>query len=397
MIIAQKLPEVAREYPRALSDQSTVAQPTVVRESTRALTDQNTVVREYPRASEDQPTVAQATVVREYPRASVDQETVDQPTVVRESTRALLDQPTVVRESTRASGDQATVVREYPRASEDQNTVVRESTRAPQSPSPAAPDSPRTPSRFRMDHAYWGPTYTDTAIAALLRTRGFSVPHSGAEDSVPVSQRAETTATPAGAVAAQVDPTEFQLTDFRSNPADLCRETARAISEGLVVGWFQGRLEWGPRALGNRSIVCDPRRADMKDILNQKIKRRESFRPFAPSILREQVGEWFESDADVPFMMQVFQFRAEKRQLLPAVCHVDGSGRLQTVDRTSNPMYYDLITAFREITGVPMVLNTSFNENEPVVCRPEEALDCFLRTKMDLLVLGSFLIRRRSR
>ncbi len=252
--------------------------------------------------------------------------------------------------------------------------------------------------RFRMDHAYWGPAYADTEIAALLRARGFSVPNVAAENLAPSTARAETAATvPASSVGALVDPTDFQLTDFRSCPDDLCRETARAISEGLVVGWFQGRLEWGPRALGNRSIVCDPRRADMKDILNQKIKRRESFRPFAPSILREQVGEWFETDADVPFMMQVFQFRAEKRPLLPAVCHVDGSGRLQTVDRASNPLYYDLINAFREITGVPMVLNTSFNENEPVVCRPEEALDCFLRTKMDLLVLGSFLIRRRSR
>ncbi len=163
-----------------------------------------------------------------------------------------------------------------------------------------------------------------------------------------------------------------------------------------MVGWFQGRMEWGPRALGNRSIVCDPRRADMKDILNLKIKRRESFRPFAPSILREAVSEWFELDGDVPFMMQVYPIRVEQRSRIPAVTHVDGSGRLQTVTRATNPRYYRLIEAFRDLTGVPMVLNTSFNENEPVVCKPEEALDCFLRTKMDVLVMGECLISRAS-
>jgi carbamoyltransferase len=153
-------------------------------------------------------------------------------------------------------------------------------------------------------------------------------------------------------------------------------------------------MEWGPRALGNRSIVCDPRRADMKDILNQKIKRRESFRPFAPSILREATAEWFETDDDVPFMMQVYQIRAEKRAQIPAVTHVDGSGRLQTVTRATNPLYYALIERFRALTGVPMVLNTSFNENEPVVCKPEEALDCFLRTRMDTLVMGNWILTR---
>jgi carbamoyltransferase len=175
---------------------------------------------------------------------------------------------------------------------------------------------------------------------------------------------------------------------------NLCTRTARAISEGKVIGWFQGRMEWGPRALGNRSILADPRRADMQQILNLKIKRRESFRPFAPSILREHVATWFETDDEVPFMMQVFQIRPEKREEIPAVTHVDGSGRLQTVSPQSNPRYYRLIDTFREITGVPILLNTSFNENEPVVCRPEEALDCFLRTRMDLLVLGNFLISR---
>ena len=178
--------------------------------------------------------------------------------------------------------------------------------------------------------------------------------------------------------------------------AALCKRTAQAISEGKVIGWFQGRLEWGPRALGNRSILGDPRRADMKDILNLKIKRRESFRPFAPSILREAVKDWFETDDDVPFMMQVFQVREEQRAKIPAVTHADGSGRLQTVYRHTNPLYYQLITHFRELTGVPMVLNTSFNENEPVVCDPREALDCFLRTKMDLLVLGDFMVSRNS-
>jgi carbamoyltransferase len=156
-------------------------------------------------------------------------------------------------------------------------------------------------------------------------------------------------------------------------------------------------MEWGPRALGNRSIVCDPRRADMKHILNTKIKRRESFRPFAPSVLREHVSEWFEEDGDVPFMMQVYQIRKEKRQLIPAVTHVDGSGRLQTVYRKTNPLYWNLIEAFRQITGVPMILNTSFNENEPVVCRPVEALDCFLRTQMDLLVIGNWVVTRTSK
>ena len=161
-----------------------------------------------------------------------------------------------------------------------------------------------------------------------------------------------------------------------------------------MVGWFQGRMEWGPRALGNRSILGDPRRADMKDILNLKIKRRESFRPFAPSILREAVSDWFKDEDDVPFMMQVLPIREFRRPQIPAVTHVDGTGRLQTVTRESNARYYALIEAFGRLTGVPMVLNTSFNENEPVVCRPEEALDCFLRTKMDVLVLGRTMIAR---
>ena len=176
----------------------------------------------------------------------------------------------------------------------------------------------------------------------------------------------------------------------------LCDRVAAAIAEGLVIGWFDGRMEWGPRALGHRSILGDPRRADMKDILNLKIKRRESFRPFAPSVLREAVPEWFERDGDVPFMMQVYPIRPEKRPLIPAVTHVDGTGRLQTVSEVANGRYYHLIRAFEARTGVPMVLNTSFNENEPIVCSPEQALDCFLRTRMDLLVLGPVLIRRQG-
>lgn len=222
-------------------------------------------------------------------------------------------------------------------------------------------------SRRVMDHAYLGAGARQEDITALIEQRAAEL---GAQDCV-----------------------VFNVAD----EDDLCRRTADAISQGSVVGWFQGRMEWGPRALGNRSIVCDPRRADMKEILNLKIKRRESFRPFAPSILREHVGEWFEEDDDVPFMIQVFQIRPEKRRLIPAVTHVDGSGRLQTVHRETNPRYHRLIEAFRDLTGVPMVLNTSFNENEPVVCRPEEALDCFLRTKMDMLALGDWVVARSEK
>jgi carbamoyltransferase len=175
---------------------------------------------------------------------------------------------------------------------------------------------------------------------------------------------------------------------------DLVRRAAEIVAAGNVLGWFQGRMEWGPRALGNRSILADPRRADVKQLLNAKIKRRESFRPFAPSVLREAVADWFERDVDVPFMLEVVAIRPERRGQIPAVTHVDGTGRLQTVTRAANPRYHALITTFAKLTGVPMVLNTSFNENEPVVCRPQEALDCFLRTKMDVLVLGDYWLRR---
>jgi carbamoyltransferase len=161
-----------------------------------------------------------------------------------------------------------------------------------------------------------------------------------------------------------------------------------------VVGWFQGRAEFGPRALGHRSIIADPRRADAKDILNAKIKRRESFRPFAPSILKEHTDAFFERTDDVPFMEKVFQIRKEKHDTIPAVTHVDGTGRLQTVDHEVEPKYYGLIKSFFNKTGVPILLNTSFNENEPIVNTPKEALDCFLRTKMDMLVLEDIVVTR---
>lgn len=220
--------------------------------------------------------------------------------------------------------------------------------------------------RFHMKHAYWGPSFSNDQIKAVIDAEAHQLT------------------------------AERCVVDKIGNVSDLYVRTAKAISDGLVIGWFQGRMEWGPRALGNRSILGDPRRADMKDILNLKIKRRESFRPFAPSILRENVKDWFETDYDVPFMLQVFQILEHKRALIPAVTHVNGSGRLQTVTVDQNERYYGLISAFRDLTGVPILLNTSFNENEPVVCKPEEALNCFLRTKMDVLVLGDYYIHRAS-
>ena len=216
------------------------------------------------------------------------------------------------------------------------------------------------------DHAYWGPSFSNKYIGKLLEK--------------------------------QKDRIEKENCDIKyiTDISELTKKTATEIAEGKVIGWFQGRMEWGPRALGNRSILCDPRRSDMKDILNLKIKRRESFRPFAPSILRESVPEWFEQNNDVPFMMQVYQILKEKRSLIPAVTHVDGSGRLQTVSEKTNLRYHTLIKEFNNLTSIPMLLNTSFNENEPVVCKPEEALETFLRTKMDLLVIGDWIIKRKA-
>jgi carbamoyltransferase len=175
---------------------------------------------------------------------------------------------------------------------------------------------------------------------------------------------------------------------------ELAEAAARIVADGGVVGWFQGRMEWGPRALGNRSIIADPRRADMKDILNARIKHREPFRPFAPSILLEDVGDYFDQSYPDPFMIKVYNVLPDKRATIPAVTHIDGTGRLQTVDREHAPLYWKLITAFKERTGVPVVLNTSFNDNEPIVCTPQEGIDCFLRTRMDALVVGSYLVEK---
>jgi carbamoyltransferase len=174
------------------------------------------------------------------------------------------------------------------------------------------------------------------------------------------------------------------------------KHAAQDIADGLVVGWFQGRMEFGPRALGNRSIVVDPRRADMKEILNERIKKREPFRPFAPSILEERTADYFEQDHPAPTMLMVYQVRPERRAEVPAITHVDGSGRLQTVSREVNARYYQLISDFDKLTGVPIVLNTSFNENEPVVCTPAHAIDCFLKTRMDVLYLGNHSVRRQT-
>ena len=176
--------------------------------------------------------------------------------------------------------------------------------------------------------------------------------------------------------------------------SELTKRAAQDIANGLVVGWFQGRMEFGPRALGNRSIVVDPRLAEMKDILNDRIKKREPFRPFAPSILEERVGDYFEQTHPAPTMLMVYQIKKERRQEIPAVTHVDGSGRLQTVSKAVNERYYQLISDFAELTGVPVILNTSFNENEPIVCTPQEAIDCFRKTRMDVLYLGNYAVRR---
>jgi carbamoyltransferase len=175
---------------------------------------------------------------------------------------------------------------------------------------------------------------------------------------------------------------------------EITKRAAQDIANGMVVGWFQGKMEFGPRALGNRSIVVDPRRAEMKDILNDRIKKREPFRPFAPSILEEHVGDYFEQTHPAPTMLMVYQVRPERRAEIPAVTHVDGSGRLQTVSREVNARYYQLIADFAGITGVPVLLNTSFNENEPIVCTPEHAIECFLKTRMDALYIGNHAVRR---
>jgi carbamoyltransferase len=174
-------------------------------------------------------------------------------------------------------------------------------------------------------------------------------------------------------------------------PEPLLDVVARQIATGNVVGWFQGRMEWGPRALGNRSILAHPGLPEMKDILNARIKQREWFRPFAPSILEERQCEYFEHDHPSPFMLHVYKIRPEKRALLSAVNHVDDTGRLQSVSREENPLYHELIRVFEQKTGIPVLLNTSFNENEPIVCQPEEAIDCFKRTRIDALAIGPYV------
>jgi carbamoyltransferase len=214
-------------------------------------------------------------------------------------------------------------------------------------------------SRFIMDHAYTGREFNDADIKPIL---------DGAT----------------GITAEWLPET------------DLYRRTAAAIARGEIVGWFQGKMEWGPRALGNRSIVAHPGLPHMKDVLNARIKHREWFRPFAPSILEERTSDYFEQVHPSPFMMLVYRIRPEVRDAVCAINHVDNTGRLQTVSRSRNPRYHALISAFEKETGLPVVLNTSFNENEPIVCTPQDALACFLRTRMDLLVMGNWMIRREN-
>jgi len=218
------------------------------------------------------------------------------------------------------------------------------------------------PRSFVMNHAYWGPEYSREDIRRAVDSHGL------AQKGCVISEPGE---------------------------GELMRRAAAIIADGKILGWFQGRAEWGPRALGNRSIVADPRRPEMKEILNQRIKHREIFRPFAPSILAEATSEYFEKSHPSPFMTLAYTVRPDKRDKIPAPTHVDGTGRLQTVTREANPRYHALISEFRDLTGVPVVLNTSFNDNEPIVCCPEEAIDCFERTQMDGLVLGDLLITRQ--
>ncbi len=209
---------------------------------------------------------------------------------------------------------------------------------------------------FIMKHAYTGPRFTNGTIEQVLQ--------------------------------------QHNLAYKTHDELELARIAAELVARGNVLGWFQNEMEWGPRALGNRSIIADPRREDMKDILNARIKHREQFRPFAPSVLVEQVGAYFDQTYPDPFMLKVYNVLERKRSHIPAVTHVDGTGRLQTVDREVNPLYWQLIKEFENITSVPVILNTSFNENEPIVCRPQEAVDCFMRTRMDALIIGNYLVRK---
>lgn len=210
------------------------------------------------------------------------------------------------------------------------------------------------PRSYVMAHAYTGPEYVNGSVASALKERGLSA---------------------------------RELSDD-----ELANYAAEAIAAGKIVGWYQGRMEFGPRALGNRSIIVDPRRADMKEILNARIKKREPFRPFAPAVLEERVGDYFEQTHPSPTMLMVYQVKPQQRAAIPAVTHVDGSGRLQTVSQQTNPRFYALIKAFEQRSGVPVVLNTSFNEDEPIVCTPAEAINCFEKTRMDALFLGNYVV-----
>ena len=216
----------------------------------------------------------------------------------------------------------------------------------------------KLPRCFEMRHVYYGPEHSDSEILRELQSSGCDY-HRVAEE-------------------------------------DMIGLTVDAIAEGKIVGWFQGRMEFGPRALGNRSILADPRRKDMKEILNSRIKYREPFRPFCPSILAERASEYFETDYPSPFMVMAYKIKPEQRERIPAVTHGDGTGRLQTVDRDINPRYWKLIHKFEEVTGVPVLLNTSFNENEPIVQTPAQAIDCFLRTRMDVLSIGGFVLYKEE-
>jgi carbamoyltransferase len=222
------------------------------------------------------------------------------------------------------------------------------------------------PRRFVLEQGSWGPSFSDQMIKAALAVR-----------QPDLQER--------GCTVAEIEDEE-----------ECCRWTAERLADGKVVGWFQGRMEWGARALGNRSILADPRRPDMRAIINTKIKFREKFRPFAPSILEEALDDYFVGAVPDPFMIQVYPVRPDKRLLIPAVTHVDGTGRLQTVSRQTNPLFWQLLKEFEKLTGVPVLLNTSFNENEPIVHKPEEALDCFLRTDMDVLVIERVVIEKRA-
>lgn len=222
------------------------------------------------------------------------------------------------------------------------------------------------PRSFVLDRADWGPGFSDHTIHTELERRREALTESGWVIQQCVSEE------------------------------QLCREAADMIAGGKIIGWFQGRMELGARALGQRSILADPRRHDMKDILNRRIKRRESFRPFAPSVLEEATGQYFDKVQPSPFMTATYGVKAEKQALIPAPTHVDGTGRVQTVNARTQPLYARLLRAFEQRTGVPVLLNTSFNEHEPIVCTPREAVDCLMRTQMDGLAIGRFVIRRAA-